>query len=505
MSTATLTDTAPDTREGAGGGSLTGPEGPALWPTQRHELDYLRANPRALLLSVPGAGKTPVMLTYAGERMGLGERVLWVTGKGLQAQLSAEALRWLPADSQPVLFGKHGPDDLFIMVGYEKLHANVRDVAALRPAVVIADEAQAVKGGGVLWHSFRQVTRRVPRVVLATATPCTGVDGSDVLNLLRAGGFRDVPDETQFAPYVTRDAYRNPNTPTLRGLHVLQDLLRRYGIRTTVAPVDVPTVTTDLHQVQPIKAQPARQRRRYGQPWAEAHRQRKASRDADALVPEVLRLLTGDYVNHAKAVVFTENRDVLLPLLDALTGAGIGVVTFDGSASARQRAAIVEQHRDDPGVRVLLATSAVEEGLNLQHASLLVTVVDTYSPSREEQREGRIVRPGSPHSEVTHAVVYLSTPHQYRKARRGVKKIGFAERLLSTVPDGERLSALLARARVPCCEHGERVPRSGISRNHGTPYFRWDCPNTTGERCPCVWHDEPETWDALVALAGGGA
>src|SRR5208337_1412912 len=50
--------------------------------------------------------------------------------------------------------------------------------------------------------------------------------------------------------------------------------------------------------------------------------------------------------------------------------------------------------RSDPEVRILLATDAAGEGVNLQNANLMVNYDLPWNPNRLEQRMGRIHRYG---------------------------------------------------------------------------------------------------------------
>ena len=56
--------------------------------------------------------------------------------------------------------------------------------------------------------------------------------------------------------------------------------------------------------------------------------------------------------------------------------------------------------RSDPDVRVLVATDAAGEGVNLQNANLMVNYDLPWNPNRLEQRFGRIHRIGQ--TEVCH-------------------------------------------------------------------------------------------------------
>jgi superfamily II DNA/RNA helicase len=65
-----------------------------------------------------------------------------------------------------------------------------------------------------------------------------------------------------------------------------------------------------------------------------------------------------------------------------------------------ERTTTQESFRQDPEVKVLLATDAAGEGINLQRAHLMVNYDLPWNPNRIEQRFGRIHRIGQ--TEVCH-------------------------------------------------------------------------------------------------------
>ena len=104
-----------------------------------------------------------------------------------------------------------------------------------------------------------------------------------------------------------------------------------------------------------------------------------------------------------KLVIFTEHRDTLNYLqkrIAARLGREQAVVTIHGGMRREDRNAAQEAFRHDPEVRVLLATDAAGEGINLQRAHLMVNYDLPWNPNRLEQRFGRIHRIGQ--TEVCH-------------------------------------------------------------------------------------------------------
>jgi len=109
-----------------------------------------------------------------------------------------------------------------------------------------------------------------------------------------------------------------------------------------------------------------------------------------------------------RILVFTEFTDTL-QYLEAQLAAAFGdhedrdrVLTFDGDTDDEQREQI-KAHFNDPAhpVRILLATDAAREGLNLQKACADLFHFDLpWNPARLEQRNGRIDRLMQPEKEV---------------------------------------------------------------------------------------------------------
>ncbi|MDD3182288.1 MAG: helicase-related protein [Alphaproteobacteria bacterium] len=104
-----------------------------------------------------------------------------------------------------------------------------------------------------------------------------------------------------------------------------------------------------------------------------------------------------------KIILFTEHRDTLnylaLRIRDVL-GSEDAVVVIHGGVKREERRKVQELFRNDPGTRVLIATDAAGEGVNLQNANLMVNYDLPWNPNRLEQRFGRIHRIGQ--TEVCH-------------------------------------------------------------------------------------------------------
>jgi SNF2 family DNA or RNA helicase len=104
-----------------------------------------------------------------------------------------------------------------------------------------------------------------------------------------------------------------------------------------------------------------------------------------------------------KLIIFTEHRDTLRYLADkirSLLGNENTVVTIHGGMLRDERRKVEELFKQDKEVRILIATDAAGEGINLQRAHLMVNYDLPWNPNRLEQRFGRIHRIGQ--TEVCH-------------------------------------------------------------------------------------------------------
>ena len=104
-----------------------------------------------------------------------------------------------------------------------------------------------------------------------------------------------------------------------------------------------------------------------------------------------------------KLIVFSEHRDTLNYLHQKIAGVlgnSDAIVTIHGGTHRDERRRLQALFLSDPDVRILVATDAAGEGVNLQNANLMVNYDLPWNPNRLEQRFGRIHRIGQ--QEVCH-------------------------------------------------------------------------------------------------------
>lgn len=137
--------------------------------------------------------------------------------------------------------------------------------------------------------------------------------------------------------------------------------------------------------------------------------------------------------NWRKIIIFTEHRDTLNYLqtkISTLLGRSEAVVVIHGGVARETRKDAENRFLNDPDVKILIATDAAGEGVNLQRAHLMINYDLPWNPNRIEQRFGRIHRIGQ--TEVCHlwnlvakdtreGDVYLQLLHKLEDAREALQ------------------------------------------------------------------------------------
>ena len=152
--------------------------------------------------------------------------------------------------------------------------------------------------------------------------------------------------------------------------------------------------------------------------------------------------------NHRRLLVFTEYEDTrrylercLAEAISRTERAVERIATFTGSTSRQRREEIKQAFNTEPGdhpLRILIATDAAREGLNLQrHCRDLFHFDLPWNPSRLDQRNGRIDRKLQPADEVVcHYFVYEQRPEDrvlkvlVKKAERIREELGSVAKVL---------------------------------------------------------------------------
>ena len=168
--------------------------------------------------------------------------------------------------------------------------------------------------------------------------------------------------------------------------------------------------------------------------------------------------------NEVRVILFTEYEDTKRYIRDQLTAAIAGtdraearIEVFSGPTPKDQRAEIKRAFNADPKhhpVRILIATDAAREGLNLQaHCHNLFHIDVPWNPSRMEQRNGRVDRKLQPSRKVfCHYFVYLQRVED-RILRALVRKTETIKRELGSL--GQVVDKNLAKTLGGGIRHGD--------------------------------------------------
>ncbi len=157
-----------------------------------------------------------------------------------------------------------------------------------------------------------------------------------------------------------------------------------------------------------------------------------------------------------KIIIFSEHRDTLNYLHEKIAGvlgSHDAIVTIHGGTHRDKRLEAQALFRSDPEIRVLVATDAAGEGVNLQCANLMVNYDLPWNPNRLEQRFGRIHRIGQQEvchlwnlvaNETREGDVYFRLLEKLRVESEALK--GRVFDILGEVFEGKSLKELLIEA-----------------------------------------------------------
>jgi superfamily II DNA or RNA helicase len=141
--------------------------------------------------------------------------------------------------------------------------------------------------------------------------------------------------------------------------------------------------------------------------WAEKYKNRVDTKAKAILHWLDTHLKTDGCWNDKRVILFTEYRATHVWLQQIMTANGYGgdrLMVLHGSMQPKEREAVKAAFQSHPAVspvRILLATDAASEGIDLQnHCNYLIHIEIPWNPNVMEQRNGRIDRHGQKEKEV---------------------------------------------------------------------------------------------------------
>ena len=364
------------------------------------------------------------------------------------AQAVRELRRFLPTLRVSPWPGRKA--DQIKVISLETLTRHVGKVHQFAAHIGVIDDA-SIKGEGPEPAAMMLVMREMNRRLGLNATPVE-LDATEAYRILRVLGAPDLPDESVFSSYMEWQdlpfgeqrpfATRPEAVSAVRDVFAHHVLCRGPDELGLVLPqLQDETVWVLLTQPQRVAYQRASSAR---SPLAQSSKREKAcafawGRSAKAEAA-VAGLLADPTLN--KVVIYAERLGNLAITERLLDAAGIRWVRIDGPRSRRQRAAALDVFKNDPEVRVLLASRVLERGIDgLQHCGVLFSLGASFNPAREAQRIGRLRRPGSPHSLVRHVTFVSDTTHERAKhdtlQRRRHEAVALIQGLTGTHPKEE--------------------------------------------------------------------
>jgi SNF2 family DNA or RNA helicase len=426
-----------------------------LYPYQKEGVERFFVTGRLLLADDMGLGKTTQAIAACHALFAAGRvaRGLVIAPASLKAQWLRE---WQETTSTPAAVVDGTADERarqyrelrrgFLILHYEQLLRDAEAVHALRPDMVVLDEAQRIKNYATKSAEYVKALSPEYRLVL-TGTPMEN-------RLEELASILDWVDDVALAPKWRLAAWYTQwdgdgrgktgarNLDTLRA-RLAPCVLRR--ARTEVAaqlpprtdtrvPVEMTPQQTAEHDdlaapivriVQASKKRPITQAEflrlmslltrqriianglgqlRFEELWPAYGRARPDAMLLEGLfAPKLLELrrLVSDLAvaQRRKIVVFSQWRRLLRlaewSLRDVLGNQGLRAVFFTGGERPAQRTKSIIDFHDDPRVAVMLLTDAGGVGLNLQKAaSACINFELPWNPAVLEQRIGRIYRMG---------------------------------------------------------------------------------------------------------------
>jgi SNF2 family DNA or RNA helicase len=398
-----------------------------LYDYQLRGAVFLACRGRAILGDEMGLGKTLMSLAavelLARER-GI-SRVLVVAPASVKYQWEGEIRRFTKRAVQVI---EGGPDDrkdqysgatFYRLVNYEQVVRDRDAINAWKPDVIVLDEAQRIKN----WAS--KTSQAVKKLVSRYAVVLTGTPLENKLEELYS--IVQFVDERRFGPAFQflqdhRVLDEKGNLTGYRNLDKIRERLEPIFLRRTRAEVltQLPgrtdnTVYVELSAEQrtPYEEQRTTLARLLGKSFlTDADRKRilacmanlrlicdstflfdkstHHSPKLDEFAELVPELLVGDH----KLVVFSQWETMLNLAAAVIDRLGVKYALLHGGMSGKDRKAVMEEFKTDPGCRVFLSTDAGGVGLNLQVADTVVNLELPWNPAVLEQRIARVHRLG---------------------------------------------------------------------------------------------------------------
>jgi superfamily II DNA or RNA helicase len=406
----------------------------SLYPYQREGVLFAARAGRCLIADEMGLGKTIQAIATAQlfkKEFGVA-RVLIVCPTSLKYQWKSEIERFADSSVHVVEGAAHRrhkkyreSEAFFTIAGYHTVANDLRQLNEMEFDLLILDEAQRIKN----WQT--KTSAAIKRLQSTYAFVLTGTPIENKLEELYS--IMQVIDQFRLPPLyqflhryqVTEESGKVVGFKNLREIgenlsdvllrrrkkQVLKELPKRMD-KTLLVPMTMDQM--DLHkgyadEVARLVAKWKKQRF-----LNEQDRKRlmlnlsmmrmvcdstyildQTSRH-DTKVDELMCILEEFFTNQdgGKVVIFSQWQRMMRLVEQEMLERGIGYQFLHGSVPSQKRGDLLKNFREDPNCLVFLSTDAGGVGLNLQSASLVVSLDVPWNPAVLEQRIARVWRMG---------------------------------------------------------------------------------------------------------------
>jgi superfamily II DNA or RNA helicase len=398
-----------------------------LYPYQAVGTLFLAFTERALLADDMGLGKSPMSMAAA---LLLREwhdikRVLVITPASVKLQWGKEIERF--TDETYIVIGgnkakraqQYAQESFFTITNYELVLRDLEHVHALKPDLVILDEAQRIKN----WRAkTSQAIKELPHpfAFVLTGTPLEN-RLEELYSIVEFLDDKLLGPPWQFmAQHVIKDEWG--------GIIGYKDL---EGVRRAIAPILLRRRKADVLQqlperidndfwleldteqerlYRPLEKQlaqllraPEWDQRQSALALGLLNKLREGATAAQLVNPDVrsssklreLPALVEEIASEGhKMLIFSQWERMTRHAQEAVARLPFKSVRLHGGLGIRARERIIEQFNTDPDTMLFISTDAGGLGLNLQAASFVINLDLPWNPARVEQRIGRAHRIG---------------------------------------------------------------------------------------------------------------
>ena len=404
-----------------------------LYPFQAESVSFLLSRQKGLLALDMGLGKTPCAIAAALilRNRGKIKKALVFVPKTIISQWVNEYTRFtgdvavaITGDQtqRKLAFARaEQPSVFFVVTNYETVLREAAALSALKPDLVVLDEAQRISG----WKN--QTTRLIKANFKASYR--WALSGTPLMNrLAELHSIMDWIDPDILGPWwvfkfdhVVYGGYKNKEVVGSKNLPLLHEKINDWMLRRRKAEVlkELPDVTVnnyaielsveerDLytafkkklqeHYVNLKRSGPDGPGRRESGEILAALVYLREICDHTALVSNILKKsskldelhrILGD-LSDQKIVIFSEFARMITLTAQSLH---LNYVTLTGDMVEQERISAINTFMKDPDCKVFLSTEAGGVGVNLQAASVIINYDLPWNPSKVQQRIGRLHR-----------------------------------------------------------------------------------------------------------------